>query len=97
LDFLTDPVSVLPRECHNDPAVAEAQSKLCTIMGISDPAIDVVGDCTVPQFGKPPSFEFPKLIPTSLKPWCTSIRLYSEISQEAPLLLSTTSLHLELL
>jgi len=39
-----------------------------TVMAISHPAIDVVEDCTVLQFGKPPSFEFPKLIPTSLKP-----------------------------
>jgi len=33
-------------------ADVKARSKLCTVMAISDPAIDVVEDCTVLQFGK---------------------------------------------
>ena len=37
-------------------------------MAISDPVIDMIEDYTVQQSGKPPSFEFPELIPASLTP-----------------------------
>jgi len=40
----------------------KAKSKLCAMMAVTDPAIDVVEECMVPKFRKSPSLEFPELV-----------------------------------
>jgi len=56
LDFSTDPVSALPREVHSHADIGfsvvqpvidakiKTESKLCVVMAITNPAIDVVED-----------------------------------------------------
>ena len=58
-------------------AEIKAKSKLCAVMVITDLAINVVEDFTVPKLGKPPSFKFPELVPAFLTSLVHQYKHYS--------------------
>ena len=79
LDFSTSPVTVAFPESHPSPSIApfttppemqciiqaeqQRRAKICSVMAVTDPAIEIIKDAVIPLFGDPVTFEYPDHIP----------------------------------
>ena len=40
-----------------------SRAKICSVMAVADPAIEIIKDAVIPLFGDPVTFEYPDNIP----------------------------------
>ena len=84
LDFSTSPVTVSSPPSQLSPptetfisspemqcivqAERQRREKVCSVMAVTDPAIEIVKDAVIPLFGEPVAFEYPGNIPSAFLP-----------------------------
>ena len=49
---------------HILQAEQQRRAKVCSVMAVADPAIEIVKDIVIPLFGEPITFEYPENIPS---------------------------------
>ena len=97
LNFFTSPVTVSLPQPHLSPPIeiftsppemqhivqAEQQrrAKVCSVMTVADPALEIVKDAVIPLFGEPVTFEYPGNIPSVFLP---VVNEYTHLFRNSP-------------
>ena len=63
---------------HIVQAEQQRRAKICSVMTVADPAIEIVKDAVIPLFGEPVTFEYPGNIPSVFYRWLISTNIYLE-------------------